>query len=106
MEIWQEIRKSGESGAKRLVSEYGNRLYAAAILLCSDESEAEELVFRTFERVIKKISQYKPTGDFFSWIYAIMLNFRRMDLRKKHPDVIPVGTPIDIPERKGKLITG
>ena len=98
MEIWQEIRKSGESGAKRLVSEYGNRLYAAAILLCSDENEAEELVFRTFERVIKKISQYKPTGDFFSWIYAIMLNFRRMDLRKKHPDVIPVGTPIDIPE--------
>ena len=35
---------------------------------------------------------------FFSWIYAIMLNFRQMDLRKKHPDVIPVGTPIDIPE--------
>ena len=98
MEIWQEIRKNGESGAQRLVSEYGNRLFAAAILLCSDEGEAEELVFRTFERVIKKISQYKPTGDFFSWIYAIMLNFRRMDLRKKHPDVIPVGTPIDIPE--------
>ncbi len=98
MEIWQEIRKNGENGAKRLVSEYGNRLFVAAILLCSDESEAEELVFRTFERVIKKIGQYKPTGDFFGWIYAIMLNFRRMDLRRKHPDVIPVGTPIDIPE--------
>lgn len=98
MEIWQEIRKNGESGAKRLVSEYGNRLFAAAILLCSDASEAEELVFRTFERAIKKIGQYEPTGDFFSWIYAVMLNFRRMDLRKKHPDVIPVGTPVDIPE--------
>ena len=98
MEIWQEIRKNGECGAKRLVSEYGNRLFAAAILLCSDEQEAEELVFRTFDCVIKKIRQYEPTGDFFSWIYAVMLNFRRMDLRKKHPDIVPVGTPRDIPE--------
>ena len=86
MEIWQEIRKNGENGAKKLVSEYGNRLFAAAILLCADEHEAEELVFRTFDRVIKKIRQYEPTGDFFNWIYAIMLNFRRMDLRKRHLD--------------------
>ena len=56
MEIWQEIRKNGENGAKRLVSEYGNRLYAAAILLCADEHEAEELVFRTFDRVIDEIA--------------------------------------------------
>ena len=66
MEIWQEIRKNGENGAKKLVSEYGNRLFAAAILLCADEHEAEELVFRTFDRVIKKIRQYEPTGDFFN----------------------------------------
>ncbi|MBQ3099337.1 MAG: RNA polymerase sigma factor [Kiritimatiellae bacterium] len=98
MEIWQEIRKNGENGAKKLVSDYGNRLFAAAILLCADEHEAEELVFRTFDRVIKKIRQYEPTGEFFSWIYAIMLNFRRMDLRKRHLDIVPVGTPRDIPE--------
>ena len=98
MEIWQEIRKNGEDGAKKLVSEYGNRLFAAAILLCADEHEAEELVFRTFDQAVKKIRQYEPTGEFFNWIYTIMLNFRRMDLRKKHPDIIPVGTPKDIPE--------
>ena len=47
MEIWQEIRKDQESGAKRLVSEYGDRLFAAAALLCRNDSDAEELVFRT-----------------------------------------------------------
>lgn len=98
MEVWQEIRKNGENGARRLVSEYGNRLFAAAILLCSDEHEAEELVFRTFEQVVKKIRLYKPTGDFFSWTYAIMLNFRRMDIRKRRLDVVPVGAPRDVPE--------
>ena len=98
MEIWQEIRKNAESGARKLVSEYGNRLFAVAILLCSNEHEAEELVFRTFDQAVKKIRQYEPTGEFFSWLYAIMLNFRRMDLRKRSLDVIPVGTPKDIPE--------
>ena len=48
--------------------------------------------------MINKIRQYEPTGDFFNWIYAIMLNFRRMDLRKRHLDIVPVGTPRDIPE--------
>lgn len=98
MEVWQEIRENRENGARILVSEYGNRLFRAAVLLCSDEHEAEELVFRTFERVVKKIRQYEPTGEFFSWIYAIMLNFRRMDIRKKRLDVVPMGTPRDIPE--------
>jgi len=48
MDIWQEIRNDQESGAKRLVSEYGDRLFAAATLLCRSDSDAEELVFRVF----------------------------------------------------------
>ena len=31
-DIWEELRTNRESGARRLVAEYGNRLYAAAIL--------------------------------------------------------------------------
>lgn len=98
MEIWQEIRKNGESGARRLVSEYGNRLFGAAVLLCSDDFEAEELVFRTFAQAVKKIRQYEPSGEFFGWLYSIMLNFRRMDLRKRHLDLVPVGDPRDMPQ--------
>ena len=40
MEVWQEIRKNKERGAERLVAEYGNRLYAAAVLLCANDQEA------------------------------------------------------------------
>ena len=50
MEVWQEIRKDRERGAERLVAEYGNRLYAAAVLLCANDQDAEELVFRTFDQ--------------------------------------------------------
>lgn len=89
MEIWRQIERDGEAGAERLVSEYGDRLFAAAILLCHDENEAEDLVFRTLDRAIRKISSYRPSGSFFAWLYAILLNFRRMDARRRRPEAAP-----------------
>ena len=81
-----------------MVAEYGNRLLTAATLMCRSDADAEELVFRTFEQAVKKIRQFKPTGDFYKWLYTIMLNFRRMDVRRKGPDVVAFGTTADLPE--------
>ena len=81
-----------------MVAEYGNRLLAAATLMCRNDLDAEELVFRTLEQAVKKIRQFKPAGDFYKWLYTIMLNFRRMDVRRKGPDVVAFGTTADLPE--------
>ena len=97
MEVWQEIRKSAERGAERLVAEYGDRIYAAATLLCHNAGDAEDLTFRTFDQAVKKIRQFQPTGDFFSWLYRILLNFYRMELRKNRPDIVLVGALQDLP---------
>ena len=88
MEVWQEIAKNAERGAERLVAEYGDRLYAAATLLCRNDGDAEELVFRTLAQAVSKIKQFKPSGDFFSWLYTILLNFHRMEIRKNKPDIV------------------
>ena len=98
MEIWQEIAKNAERGAERLVAEYGDRLYAAATLLCRDGGDAEELVFRTLAQAVGKIRQFRPQGDFFSWLYTILLNFCRMERRKNRPDIVLVGSPQDLPQ--------
>ena len=45
-----------------------------------------------------KIRQFKPSGDFFSWLYTILLNFHRMELRKNRPDLVLVGSPQDLPQ--------
>ena len=97
-DIWEELRTDRESGARRLVAEYGNRLYAAALFLCKNAADAEELVFRTLEQAARHIAQYEPKGEFFSWLYVIMRNFRLMDLRKNEPEILPVGAPQDLPE--------
>ena len=52
----QEILRDREKGAARLVAERHGMLYAAAVSLCGDASMAEDLVFRTFERVLDRIA--------------------------------------------------
>lgn len=99
MEIWQEIKKDREAGARRLVAEYGNRLYAAAVLLSSHDHDAEELTFRTLDQAVKKIHLFDPERSFFTWLYAILLNYWRMELRrKKRSNVIAMGATGDLPE--------
>ena len=83
MEIWEEIAFDRERGAKRLVTELGDRLLTAAFQITQNSADAEDLVFRTFSQVIAKVGQYDGRSAFFTWIYRILLNFRRMDLRRK-----------------------
>ena len=97
MEIWEELKKNKESGARRLVDEYGNRLLGAALALCENSQDAEDLVFRTLEQAVKKFHQFNPEYSFFNWLYTILRNFRRMDLRKKRL-LLPVGSAEDLPE--------
>ena len=99
MEVWQEIRQDKERGAERLVAEYGNRLYAAAVLLCANDQDAEELVFRTFDQAVKKIRLFDPSRNFFTWLYAIMLNFHRMNHRRRRVEEVPMGAAEDLPEQ-------
>lgn len=86
MEIWQEIGVDPETGAERLVAEYKNRLFRAAMLMCRDPAVAEDLLFRTFAQVVGRIRTYRPELSFYNWIYTIMLNFRRKDLRHQAAD--------------------
>ena len=104
MDVWQEIAKNAERGAERLVAEYGDRLFAAAALLCRNSGDAEELVFRTLANAVRKIRQFKPSGDFFNWLYTILLNFYRMETRKNRPDIVLVGSPQDLPQLPAAVI--
>ena len=96
MEIWREIAQKPALGAYRLVSEFGDRLYTAAVRICGNETDAEDLVFRTFDHAVRKIDQYDMRAAFFSWLYAIMFNFWRMDMRRKGANALVFGG--EIPE--------
>ena len=83
MPVWELIAKDAERGAEVLVEEYSERLYATAFRICLNEKDAEDLVFRTLARVVSVIRSFRGDSAFFTWMCAIMMNFRRMDARRK-----------------------
>lgn len=93
--ILEELRERPGTGAKLLVDAYGRRLYAAAMRLCRNESDAEDLVARTLARAIQSIGSFKGESAFFTWLCSILANFFKMDLRRKgansleFPDELP-----------------
>ena len=95
MEIWQEIAADQERGTRRLVAECGDRMLTAAFLLCRDQPLAEDLVFRTFARAVRKIGQFREQSSFYSWLYSILLNQYRSDCRKMKPGIFDTG---ELPE--------
>ena len=83
MEIAEEISTCPESGARRLIAEYGDRLYDTAFRLCQDESAARDLMNRTLWRAIERIGLFSSASSMYTWLYSILVNFWRMDLRQK-----------------------
>ena len=98
MGLAEEIAADKAAGTRRLVAEYGNRLYETAIHLCGRESDAEDYVFRTFEKVVARISQFKGQSSFFTWMYEIMVNLIRTDARRKAANALVF--PETLPERE------
>lgn len=94
--IVQEISRDRENGTRRLVLEYGDRLLTAAVQMTQNRADAEDLVFRTFEQVVRKIDTYTGRSSFFTWMYRILINFRKMDLRKKGVQALTF--PGELPE--------
>ena len=88
MDLVDEIRLRPAAGARRLVAEYRDRLYQVAYRLCLNAADAEDLSFRTLQRAIERIGSYRPGGSFFQWLYAILVNFRRMDVRRKAANML------------------
>ena len=83
MGLLDEIKADKAAGTRRLVAEYGNRLYETAIHLCGREADAEDYVFRTFEKAVSRIAQFKGRSSLFTWMYEIMVNLIRTDARRK-----------------------
>lgn len=83
MEIAEEIKACPESGARRLIAEYGDRLYDTAFRLCQDEACTLDLVNRTMLRAIERIDLFSGHSSMYTWLYSILVNFWRMDLRQK-----------------------
>lgn len=96
MTIVEELKKSRESGAKRLENEYKAGLMILARGLCADSSDAEELVNRTFAAVVQGIDGFLEQSSFFTWMCRILNNIHATDCRRKASRCVTF--PGDVPD--------
>ena len=84
MEIVVEVlKRNRQEGARLLLMEYRDRLFKVAFRICGNASMAEDLVLGTLVRAVDKIDSFDGKGGFFQWLYAILMNFLKMELRRK-----------------------
>ena len=101
MEVWETIKADPLVGARMLIADYGDRLYAFALILEQESHSAEDLVSRTVRQAVVKIDRFDPSYSFWNWLYTIMLNFYRTDQRKQRAEV---ADEPDFVERKAECL--
>ena len=97
-----DIKSDLERSAVEVFLDYRGRLYADAVKLCNDFTEAEDLVMRTLDTALRDYDNYETQkGAFYSWLKGILRhNFTRLRLRKVNRGTHPVD-PQDIEEMAG-----
>jgi RNA polymerase sigma-70 factor (ECF subfamily) len=57
-----------------LVAKYQDRIYNLVLRMCGRPSDAEELAQETFLKALERISQFRGTSQFYTWLFRIAAN--------------------------------
>lgn len=81
---------------EELVHLYRSKIYALALRMVRDSSEAEELVQETFLSAWQNLPGFRGEAAFGSWLHRICVNFTLMRLRRLKLEPTLTETP-DLP---------
>ena len=85
MELIDEIVADKAAGTRRLVAEYGGRLYETALRLCGNAADAEDYTFRTLERAVERI--HLRTDARRKAANALVFQSKLPDREDEHPNI-------------------
>ena len=68
---------------ERAVEQYGKATYNFAFRLTRNDADARDLTQEAFIRVYRAWRSFKPGTSFLSWIYRIVTNLYRDELRRR-----------------------
>lgn len=86
--------KAGEKMACAcLVKRYASQMYAVALRITGDESEAEEVLQEAFISACGKIHTFEERSRLSTWLYRIATNAALMHLRQRREDTVSLDEP-------------
>lgn len=68
---------------ERAIAEHGKATYSYALRLTHNEADARDLTQEAFIRVYRAWRSFVPGTSFLSWIYRIVTNLHRDELRRR-----------------------
>jgi len=76
---------SAEASAflERAIEQYGKATYTFAFRLTHNEADARDLTQEAFIRVYRAWRSFQPGTSFLSWVYRIVTNLHRDELRRR-----------------------
>ncbi len=80
-----DLEPTGEQKAflERAIQDYGKATYNFAFRLTGNEADARDLTQDAFVRVFRAWRSFQPGTSFLSWIYRIVTNLHRDELRRR-----------------------
>jgi RNA polymerase sigma-70 factor, ECF subfamily len=81
-ELLERARRGDQSAFGRLVMQYQKRIFALALHLSGNASDAEDIVQETFLRAYRHLREFQGRSQFATWLYRIALN-RALSHRRK-----------------------
>lgn len=62
------------------------RLFHTALGLCGDAQQADDLVQEAMEKALAGLHKLKNTASLEAWVFTILANCHRDQLRRRHPE--------------------
>lgn len=85
-----------------LIRPYERRVFAAALAILRNESDAEDVAQEAVLKALKHIRQFRAEARFSTWLIQITINEARMRRRKEHAEIMePIA---DRPDEEGNYV--
>ncbi len=81
--IVERARKGDRDAFRELFDRYHRRVYAHAVSVLRNESDAEEIVQEVFVRVHKSLAEFQGGSAFYTWVFRITHNLCLDQMRRK-----------------------
>ena len=70
----EDARRGDREAFGRLVRRHQRRVYAAALHILGNHSDADDVTQDTFVRAFRGLTTFDGRADFFTWLYRITVN--------------------------------
>ncbi len=82
-QILKLLREKHPAAPKRLLDNYGERVYALARRILASDEDAKDAMLETFITILRKWPTFREQSQFSSWVYRVARNQAIMMLRKR-----------------------